>query len=101
MAIQRVAVIGAGAMGNGIAHVFARRGFSVLLNDVDDAVREVHWIADHGLTGGALLPGVPPGSEQVPSSCSWMRTRPVTGHSSQPYTWVTGRPAGTAASCQT
>src|SRR5580658_1431596 len=34
----------------------------ILLNDVDDAVREVHWIADHGLTGGLLLPGVPPGS---------------------------------------
>jgi 3-hydroxybutyryl-CoA dehydrogenase len=36
MAIQRVAVIGAGTMGNGIAHVFARCGFSVLLNDVDE-----------------------------------------------------------------
>ncbi len=34
----------------------------VLLNDVDEAVGDVHWIADHGLTGGALLPGVPPGS---------------------------------------
>jgi 3-hydroxybutyryl-CoA dehydrogenase len=35
MAIQKVAVIGAGTMGNGIAHVFARCGFSVLLNDVE------------------------------------------------------------------
>jgi predicted TIM-barrel fold metal-dependent hydrolase len=34
----------------------------ILLNDVDEAVCDVHWIADHGLTGGALLPGVPPGS---------------------------------------
>jgi predicted TIM-barrel fold metal-dependent hydrolase len=34
----------------------------ILLNDVDDAVGEVNWIADHGLTGGVLLPGVPPGS---------------------------------------
>ena len=34
----------------------------VLLNDVDEAVRDVNWIADHGLMGGALLPGVPPGS---------------------------------------
>ncbi len=33
----------------------------LLLNDVDDAVDEVHWIADHGLTGGVLLPGMPPG----------------------------------------
>jgi predicted TIM-barrel fold metal-dependent hydrolase len=33
----------------------------ILLNDVDDAVADVHWIADHGLTGGVLLPGMPPG----------------------------------------
>jgi predicted TIM-barrel fold metal-dependent hydrolase len=32
----------------------------ILLNDVDEAVADVHWIADHGLTGGALLPGMPP-----------------------------------------
>ena len=35
MAIQRVGVIGAGTMGNGIAHVFARCGFSVVLCDVE------------------------------------------------------------------
>jgi predicted TIM-barrel fold metal-dependent hydrolase len=34
----------------------------ILLNDVVEAVRDVNWIADHGLMGGALLPGVPPGS---------------------------------------
>jgi predicted TIM-barrel fold metal-dependent hydrolase len=34
----------------------------ILLNDVEEAVRDVNWIADHGLRGGALLPGVPPGS---------------------------------------
>jgi 3-hydroxybutyryl-CoA dehydrogenase len=33
--IQRVGVIGAGTMGNGIAHVFARNGFQVLLCDVE------------------------------------------------------------------
>ena len=33
----------------------------ILLNDVDEAVADVHWIADHGLNGGALLPGMPPG----------------------------------------
>ena len=33
--IQSVAVIGAGTMGSGIAHVFARSGFSVTLCDVD------------------------------------------------------------------
>ncbi len=35
MAIQRVGVIGAGTMGNGIAHVFARSGFEVVLCDID------------------------------------------------------------------
>ncbi|MGA8866573.1 MAG: 3-hydroxybutyryl-CoA dehydrogenase [Candidatus Sulfotelmatobacter sp.] len=35
MNIQRVGVIGAGTMGNGIAHVFARSGFSVFLCDVE------------------------------------------------------------------
>jgi 3-hydroxybutyryl-CoA dehydrogenase len=35
MAIQRVGVIGAGTMGNGIAHVFARGGFDVVLCDVE------------------------------------------------------------------
>jgi len=33
--IQRVAVIGAGTMGNGIAHVFAQNGFTVNLVDVN------------------------------------------------------------------
>ena len=35
MDIQRVGVVGAGTMGNGIAHVFARRGFDVVLCDVE------------------------------------------------------------------
>src|SRR6202521_3767484 len=35
MAIQRVGVIGAGTMGNGVAHVFARCGFDVVLCDVE------------------------------------------------------------------
>jgi 3-hydroxybutyryl-CoA dehydrogenase len=35
MPIERVGVIGAGTMGNGIAHVFARSGFSVVLSDVE------------------------------------------------------------------
>ncbi len=34
MEIQRVGVVGAGTMGNGIAHVFARSGYRVLLCDV-------------------------------------------------------------------
>ncbi len=35
MAIERVGIIGAGTMGNGIAHLFARRGFNVILCDVE------------------------------------------------------------------
>jgi 3-hydroxybutyryl-CoA dehydrogenase len=35
MTMQRVGVIGAGTMGNGIAHVFARRGFHVVLCEVE------------------------------------------------------------------
>ena len=34
MEIKRVGIIGAGQMGNGIAHVFAVAGYEVLLNDV-------------------------------------------------------------------
>jgi 3-hydroxybutyryl-CoA dehydrogenase len=33
--IRKVGVLGAGTMGNGIAHVFARSGFEVLLADID------------------------------------------------------------------
>ena len=33
--IKTVAVLGAGTMGNGIAHVFARAGYDVILRDVD------------------------------------------------------------------
>jgi len=35
MNIQRVGVVGAGTMGNGIAHVFARAGYNVVLCDVE------------------------------------------------------------------
>ncbi|SMH48387.1 3-hydroxybutyryl-CoA dehydrogenase [Maritimibacter sp. HL-12] len=39
MAIETVGVVGAGQMGNGIAHVMALAGYDVLLNDVDqDAI---------------------------------------------------------------
>ncbi len=36
MAIEKVAVIGAGTMGNGIAQVFAHKGFSVTMIDIKD-----------------------------------------------------------------
>jgi predicted TIM-barrel fold metal-dependent hydrolase len=31
----------------------------IFLNDVDEAIADVHFIAEHGLRGGALLPAVP------------------------------------------
>ena len=37
MAVETVGVIGAGQMGNGIAHVLALAGYEVLLNDIDEA----------------------------------------------------------------
>src|SRR5436305_12795839 len=44
MKIQRVGVIGAGTMGNGIAHVFARGGYGVVLCAIEQK------FLDHGLT---------------------------------------------------
>jgi len=38
--IKTVAVLGAGTMGNGIAHVFARAGYSVILRDVQESFLE-------------------------------------------------------------
>jgi 3-hydroxybutyryl-CoA dehydrogenase len=38
MPIQTVGVIGAGTMGNGIAHVFARTGFRVFLCDIEQSI---------------------------------------------------------------
>jgi len=38
--IKTVAVLGAGTMGNGIAHVFARAGYNVMLRDVDRSFLE-------------------------------------------------------------
>jgi 3-hydroxybutyryl-CoA dehydrogenase len=38
--IKAVAVLGAGTMGNGIAHVFARAGYEVILRDVEERFLE-------------------------------------------------------------
>ena len=40
MEMKRVGVIGAGTMGNGIAHIFARNGYSVVLCDVEQRFLE-------------------------------------------------------------
>jgi 3-hydroxybutyryl-CoA dehydrogenase len=40
MSVQQIGVVGAGTMGNGIAHVFARGGYSVVLCDVEQRFLE-------------------------------------------------------------
>ncbi len=57
MAIQKVGVAGAGTMGNGIAHVFARSGFRVVLCDVqqqflDRALANIGRNFDREITKG-------------------------------------------------
>ena len=38
MSVQKVGVVGAGTMGNGIAHVFARSGYEVILCDIEPSI---------------------------------------------------------------
>nr|MCU0343070.1 3-hydroxyacyl-CoA dehydrogenase NAD-binding domain-containing protein [Ignavibacterium sp.] len=40
MDIKKIAVIGGGTMGNGIAHVFAMKGFDVFLTEMDEEFYE-------------------------------------------------------------
>jgi len=59
MAIQTVGVIGAGQMGNGIAHVLSQSGYSVLLNDIsqealDHAIARVRKNMDRQLRSGKI-----------------------------------------------
>jgi len=59
MNIQNVSVIGAGTMGNGIAHVFAQNGFSVTLIDVnavqlEKAIATISKNLDRQVTKGLL-----------------------------------------------
>jgi 3-hydroxybutyryl-CoA dehydrogenase len=50
MSIQSVGVVGAGQMGNGIAHVFALAGYDVLLTDVSqDALDKAMELIDRNL----------------------------------------------------
>ncbi|WP_296762113.1 3-hydroxybutyryl-CoA dehydrogenase [Sediminimonas sp.] len=51
MEIERIGVIGAGQMGNGIAHVMALAGYEVLLTDISqDALNEAVALIDRNLT---------------------------------------------------
>jgi 3-hydroxybutyryl-CoA dehydrogenase len=74
-AIKTVAVLGAGTMGNGIAHVFARAGYQVILRDVeqrflDRAVETIAKNLDREIKKGKL----PEGSQ----AAVLQRLRPVT-----------------------
>ena len=73
--IKTVAVLGAGTMGNGIAHVFARAGYQVLLRDVeqrflDRALETIGKNLDREIKKGKLTDG---GKRTV-----LQRLRPVT-----------------------
>src|SRR5688500_16585502 len=57
--IETVAVIGAGTMGNGIAHVFAQNGFNVRLVDVkkeqlDKAIVTISKNMERQITKGSI-----------------------------------------------
>src|SRR3954452_17099085 len=57
--MKNIAVIGAGTMGNGIAHVFAQKGFSVKLADVspdqlNKAIATINKNLDRQITKGTL-----------------------------------------------
>ena len=57
--IKNVTVIGAGTMGNGIAHVFAQYGFAVTLTDINEdalakAIQTITKNTDRQLAKGAI-----------------------------------------------
>ncbi len=44
-----------------------RKGIGqIFINDIDDAIEDVRWIKEHGLTGGVLLPNIPPDVDWIP-----------------------------------
>lgn len=62
-AIKNVTVIGAGTMGNGIAHVFAQYGFAVTLTDINEAaltkaMQTITKNTDRQLAKGAITKAV-------------------------------------------
>ena len=62
MAIERVGIVGAGQMGNGIAHVFALSGHEVLLNDIsDNALAAAVNLIDRNLTRQVSKGGISEG----------------------------------------
>ena len=73
MDIQTIGIVGAGQMGNGIAHVMALAGYDVLLNDVsaealqkavDKAISETGSKTDRGERGRKGGYGTVPASQR-------------------------------------
>ncbi|OYW56141.1 MAG: 3-hydroxybutyryl-CoA dehydrogenase, partial [Rhodobacterales bacterium 12-65-15] len=61
MDIRQVGVVGAGQMGNGIAHVFALAGYDVLMTDISEeslskAIDVIERNIDRQVTRGKVLP---------------------------------------------
>ncbi len=59
MTLKNISVIGAGTMGNGIAHVFAQSGFTVILVDLNSgqlerAMQTIHKNLDRQIAKGTL-----------------------------------------------
>lgn len=74
MALQNITVIGAGTMGNGIAHVFAQNGFTVTIVDVnagqlEKAIQTIEKNLDRQIAKGLLT------AEQKQSSLSNLTTQ--------------------------
>jgi len=65
--IQTVAVLGAGTMGSGIAHVFARTGFRVLLCDIDQRFLDRALAQIRANLGREAAKGTLPESEVEPA----------------------------------
>jgi 3-hydroxybutyryl-CoA dehydrogenase len=55
--IQTIAVFGAGTMGSGIAHVFARSGFDVLLYDIEESLLDQSLVRIHTNLGREAVKG--------------------------------------------
>ena len=59
MKVETIGVVGAGQMGNGIAHVAALAGFRVVLHDIEDAFvrRGLSAVGDNLQHGSQRLAG--------------------------------------------
>jgi len=66
MALAKIAVLGAGTMGNGIAQVFAQHGHAVVLRDLDRAILErARAQIDKSLAKLAEKGKIPPGEKDA------------------------------------